>query len=195
MSSRWIRRALLVSVGLAFALPTQADDFVHCCIQDLKRRNHWPEPFVYSARQAAHAPFAAMVANGWQLQNMLAEQHFNNGSGQLTEAGRLKVLWVVNEAPEQHRIVFVHRGANPQETSARIGAVQELLAHSIYPGDPLIPVLETNRPNDGWPADRIDLIGRKFQAATPDPKLPSGGSGGGGSGGGGGSSGSSGGSR
>jgi hypothetical protein len=175
MSSRWISRALLVLVGLALALPALGEDLVHCIVRDIKRRNHWPEPFVGPARQAARAPFAVMVGNGWQLQNMLAEQHFETGSGQLTEAGRLKVLWVLNEAPEQHRIVYVHRGANPQETSARIGAVQELLARSIYPGDPIIPVMETNRPNDGWPADRIDIIGRKFQAATPDPKLPSGG--------------------
>jgi hypothetical protein len=171
MSAQWIGRAFLLLVGLACVVPAEAEDFFQGIARDVKRRNCWPEPFTGPDRQATREPFAIIVANGWQQQNLVSGYHFQ-GEGQLNEAGRLKVQWVLNEAPEQHRVIFVRRGANPQETAARIAAVQQCLAQSSYPGDPPVPILESRRSDDGWPADRVDAVGRKFQAATPDPKLP-----------------------
>ncbi len=78
----------------------------------------------------------------------------------------------------------MRRAANPQETSIRIRTAQLFVAQSAYAGQ-LAPVLETNRPDYGIPAERVDLITRKALAASPDPKLPQSGSSGGSSGGGG----------
>ena len=59
--------------------------------------------------------------------------------------------------------------------------VQRFVAQSPYGAN--IPVLESTRSDDGWPADRIDILSRKAAGATMEPKLlgSSGGGGGGGS--------------
>ena len=110
-----------------------------------------------------------MVANGWRRQNMLGEFHFEPATGQLTEAGRLKVRWILTACPEQHRLIYVHTAERDEETSARIAAVQQLAAQ-IAPND-VPPVMPTSISDDGWPADQVDLIGRKFQSSTPATPL------------------------
>ena len=101
---------------------------------------------------------------------MLGEFHFEASTGQLTEAGRLKVKWILTVCPRQHRLVYVHTADSNEETSARIAAVQQL-AGQIAPND-IPPVLPTSISDDGWPADQVDLIQRKFQSTTPSPRLP-----------------------
>ena len=139
--------------------------------RDIKRRQCWPEPFTAPDRVATRAPMVTMVSNGWRRQNMLGEFHFEPGTGQLTEAGRLKIRWIVTEAPQQHRIVYVHTADSNEETNARIAAVQQLVVRYAPPGE-LPPVLPTSISDEGWPADQVDLIGRKFRASTPPPRLP-----------------------
>jgi hypothetical protein len=146
-------------------------------VKNFKRRNCWPEPFVYADRQTAQEPLAAMVGNGWQRQNLVSDVHFENGGAQLNETGRRKVLAILNEAPEQHRIVYVYRGATPQETAVRMATVEQFVAQSAYGGQ-LAPVYESSRPDNGWPADQVEAVSRKFQASFPDPRLPSEGGGG-----------------
>jgi hypothetical protein len=153
-------------------------------VVDTKRRQCWPAPFDGPDRATVRAPLATMVANGWRKQNLLGDYHFEAGTGQMTEAGRLKVRWILTSAPQQHRQIYVHVADSSEETSARIAAVRQLAAQ-IAPHE-LAPVMPTAIPDDGWPADRVDLIGRKYQSIIPAPKLPpsagSGGSSGGGSG-------------
>ncbi len=178
MASVWV--FVLVT---AWAGPAWADwlgDFFVSVGRDTARRNCWPEPFIYSDRQATREAFAAEVANGWQRQNVIMDMHFDNGGTQLSEYGRRKVLDILNQAPEQHRAVFVFRGATPQETAVRMATVQQFIAQSAYNGQ-VAPVYESNRPDDGSPADRIDLVNRKLWASIPDPKLPAESGGGGGS--------------
>ena len=126
----------LTVVGVAFialGLATQVSaevlcDAVNSVVRDIKRRNCWPEPFVHADRATVRALFCVMVANGWRRQNMLGEFHFETATGQLTEAGRLKVRWILTECPEEHRLIYVHVAERDEETSARIAAVQQFAA-------------------------------------------------------------------
>jgi hypothetical protein len=120
-----------------------------------------------------------MIHNGWRMQNTLAAHHFREGTMELTEAGKLKVLWIVTEAPAQHRTIYVERASHPQVTAGRIQNVQIIAAGSSMEGvSP--PVFETGIPARGWPADQIDATTRKWYDSAPSPRLPdrSGGSGG-----------------
>jgi hypothetical protein len=176
-----IRIVLALSMLLAIAgatLPSLADDCLGIC-RDFKRRNCWPEPFVAPDRQAVREPMAIMIAHGWERQNMLHEQYFEDGKSTLNEAGRLKIRWILNEAPSTHRVVYVRRADNPADTQARIESVHAYMAQ-LQPGTMQAPVLETNMSPPSWPADRMDVLNRKFFDAIPAPKLSgdSGGSGG-----------------
>lgn len=176
MFSRRLCVVTLVLVVVGEAAPAIAGDNVvadfFCSIpRDTKRRNCWPQPFVRPDRQAVREPLAIMVCNGWQRQNMLSDHYFEAKTGLLTEAGRQRIQSILTETPQQHLAVFVHRGQTPEETMARLQTVQQVVAQAPYPSHP-VPVFETAMPDDGWPAERVDMLGRRFQATTPDPKLP-----------------------
>jgi hypothetical protein len=185
MPARSLWTVGFVLIALGFAAQVSAGvlcDAVNSVACDVKRRQCWPEPFVHADRAAVRAPFCVMVSNGWRRQNLLGEFHFEPSTGQLTEAGRVKVRWILTVCPEQHRMVYVHTADKEEETSARIAAVQQWAAQIAPQSMP--QVMPTSIPDDGWPADQVDLIGRKFLASTPVPQLPaagpaaSGGSGG-----------------
>ena len=183
MTTRWIIRLGIVLVALGYGVPVSAGalgEFLSGMARDTKRRNCWPDPFIVPDRHLQQTPFAAQVNAGWERQNLLSEFHFTPGGAQLTEAGQLRVQWIMTEAPEQHRQIYVHRAATPKETTARLQATQLYAAQSTYNGQ--VPqIFETTRTDDGWPADRVDAVSKKSTAAIPEPRLlgtPSGGGGG-----------------
>jgi hypothetical protein len=187
MMARLVRIAVLTVAVLAGVVPARAEwlgclvdgvkEFGRSVVRDTKRRNCWPEPFVTPDRYAVRAPLALMVSNGWRRQNLLGEHHFVDQGGELTEAGRMKVRWILTEAPSQHRTIYVHSSGSAELTAARIDNVQQLAAQLVPAGE-LPAVLETGIPVQGWPAARADMVGRKFDASTPEPRLPEASSGG-----------------
>ncbi|MEM8864235.1 MAG: hypothetical protein AAGF31_01660, partial [Planctomycetota bacterium] len=84
----------LASVGQAFWI----DAFVDHCQRGRQKNVQWPSPYVCPDRTYAHAPFQAMVRNGWRRQNLLGSHHFNEDSTQLTQAGKLKIQWIMSQA-------------------------------------------------------------------------------------------------
>ncbi len=172
MASRCIIRLALTLVAVGYATPLVAGeigDFLSSIAKDTKRRNCWPAPFVYADRDMYHQVMAVQISAGWERQNLLSEFHFLPGGNELTEAGRMRVQWILNEAPELHRQIYVHRGNSPQETAMRMQAVQRVVDQSAYVAN--VPIIESTRTDDGWPADRIDTIGKKAATSALDPKL------------------------
>jgi hypothetical protein len=171
MSIRWTCLFAVAFGGLWCSVPVQGQ-ILESIAKDFKRNNCWPQPFVCPDRQAVRAPFVVMVNNGWRRQNILGDYHFKTETGELTEAGKLKVRWILTQAPPQHRIIFVNRAMSPAETAARMDTVQQLAAE-YTPGEPLPRVIETDLPAAGWPADQIDKVARDFFEKTAiTPRLP-----------------------
>ena len=174
MSARSLSVVGFALIALGCATQVSAEilcEAFHSIVRDVKRRQCWPEPFNGPDRATVRAPFAIQVANGWQRQNMLGEFHFEPTSGQLTEAGRLKVQWILIAGPQQHRLIYVHTADQVEETSARIAAVQKL-AGQIAPNN-MPPIMPTSISDEGWPAEQVDLIGRKFrEEGIPQLELP-----------------------
>ncbi|MGO8689251.1 MAG: hypothetical protein ACLQLG_06420 [Thermoguttaceae bacterium] len=174
MKSRISWCALVLAVA-GFCPPAAAQDnclrsFFTGVAKDTARRNCWPTPFIYPARQAAREPFANMVANGWEVQNMLTDGHFDVETGSLTPAGQAMVLRILNDTPQQHRGIFVHRARTPEETATHIHAVEQFVEQSVPPSE-YPTVLESRRSADGYPAESYDVVRQKFLKALPDPKL------------------------
>ena len=181
MGVRTIIRLLVAAVVFEFCAPLFAGElgeFLSSVARDTKRRNCWPEPFIYPDRQQVRQVFAIEECAGWERQNLLSEFHFVPGGTELTEAGRMRLQWIITESPEVHRQVFVHRADTPQETVIRMQTVQRYVSRSGYGAN--TPVLESTRTDDGWPADRINALAAKAASSALDPKLmgASGGAGG-----------------
>ena len=162
-------------IALACSAPVQGEcppvQWAKSVCRDWKRNNCWPRPFDYPDRQTVRAPFAVMVQNGWRRQNLLSDFHFEMDTGKLTPAGEEKIRWILLEALEHHRTIYVGRARTAAETAARVDSVEKLGAQ-ILPEGRLPAVLETNIKPYGWPAERVDVIGRKFQDSAPEPRLP-----------------------
>jgi hypothetical protein len=168
---------LLVAVLLGSATPAKAQWFENFCERfkrDYHRNKMWPEPFLQADRQATMAPFAIQTANGWRRQNLISDYHFQDGTSQLTLAGEIKLRYILTQMPPARRTVFVQQGTSPDVTQARLASVENAAAQMVPPGQ-VAQVVETNLPNDGWSAEDIDAITRKFNSSRPDPRLPAGG--------------------
>jgi hypothetical protein len=172
MVRRSIIRLSVIIFAIGSTLPLSAGEigeFLSSVARDAKRRNCWPEPFVYADRETYRQTMAIQNSAGWERQNLLSEFHFLPGGGELNEAGRMRVQWILSESPETRRQIYVHRANSPQETSARMQSVQRLVDQSAYVNN--VPIIESTRTDEGWPADRVDLVSRKSATSALDPKL------------------------
>ena len=165
--------ALIVLSGVT--IPARADniftDFWGGIVKGTHRNNAWPEPFIYQDRQAVGAHFGAMINKGWEHQNLLSDHHFEDGSSAITQAGQLKMRWILTQAPQSQRAIFVQKGVNPAQTQHRVELVQQVAAGILPQGEsPVVAV--SNLDATGWSAETIVAVGRKFQASTPEPRLP-----------------------
>jgi hypothetical protein len=157
----------------ASQLPVEAGwyEFWHRKHLDFYRNNAWPEPFSSIDRKAQVAPFAMMHHKGWLRQNTIGHHHFDPTTQQLTEAGQLKLRWILTQTPADRRIVVVVRGYTDDETSMRADSVQQA-AERIIPEGTLPEVRLTDIDARGWSADEIDAIDQKAKASIPNPVLP-----------------------
>jgi len=135
------------------------------------RNKHWPKPYVFYDRESVASPFATMINNGWRLQNLIDEHHFKKDTSELNESGLMRVRWIVSQAPEARRIVFVSRATTPEATAARLRDVQGA-AERFVVGSEIPDVRETHVVSQGWPGEYVDLINAKFKSSTKDPRLP-----------------------
>jgi hypothetical protein len=135
-----------------------------------RRNKMWPEPFLQADRESANLPFSIMVANGWRRQNLLSDYHFNDGNQQLNQAGAMKLRFILTQMPPQRRTIFVQQGLTNDVTAVRIRMAQKEAAKILPPGY-LADVVESDLPNDGWPADEIDAVAKSFQKSRPEPRL------------------------
>jgi len=173
MVQKWISIVGFVLIALGTASQASADwcfGIYDSIASDVKRRQAWPEPFRTPDEASARAPFDIMIHNGWRRQNTLGEFHFEPGTGQLTEAGRLKAQTILVAVPQPYRRIYVHQAGTEEETRARMTSVMQWVNQHAPVNPP--EVLPTNRPDYGWPAERVEMIGRKFQSTTPSPRLP-----------------------
>jgi hypothetical protein len=131
----------------------------------------WPRQYMAPARRGICQSFELMVANGWRRNNLLGKYDFDPKDGSLSEAGRLRVEWILTQAPPQRRTIFVQRGLDQQQTSLRVEAVQTLAAN-MYPSMGPADVQETIMQDYGRPAASVDAVFTGFSANQPLPVLP-----------------------
>lgn len=165
---------LAISLGLTSVTTAQAGwhEFWDRFHLDFHRNNCWMEPFASVDRQATVVPFNAMVNNGWQSQTTLDQNYFHRETHVLNEAGTRKLHWIMTNAPEEHRTIFVAMSHEPEISERRLDSVQQTLAR-LLPDQSLPAVIPVERAPRGWPADYIDTIDRKMHATIPSPRLPS----------------------
>jgi hypothetical protein len=169
----------MLRIGFAFALgltllastsivrANEWDDFWDSVKVDWHRNNQWPHPFTDIDRSATMAPFAIQVANGWQRENLIGEEYFEENSRHLTAAGQQRIREILVQSPPEHRVIFVQRDLSDEITAKRLDAVQHSLA-AVLPQGALPDVLVSNLTPSTRSADVVyrELDGYAKSAAS-----------------------------
>ena len=134
------------------------------------RNTCWPKPFVYPDRKAAFAPMDEMVYNGWRRHNLIGAHHFETQGTELNVAGKLRVEWILTQAPVHRRMIYVERSLDPQLTGSRIEAVQKF-ATGVAPEGP-IQVADTHIQAEVLSAATVDRTNVLFWENARTPVLP-----------------------
>lgn len=170
------RQIIGLGVALAFggAVSTAFGDwgtFHHRFWLDATRNNVWPQPFQTTDRHLARAPFVIMENNGWRLQNTIGDALFDSETHILNRAGELKVRWILTQAPEHRRSVFVLRTDDEAQTQSRLESVQVYVSR-LFPQGALPCIELTDRDVDGIPAQYLDDVDTAYRKSLPQPRLP-----------------------
>lgn len=166
---------VLTTMLLSLAAGTaQAGDWFHKFVKNsttsARRVNHWPQPFIYPDRRSIVAPFKLMASKGWKVQNTVGAHLFDEKTGELNEAGKLKIRSILADTPPAHRSIYVQMATNREDTARRVDIVQQY-AVNIVPRGPLPPVHVTSQAPRMHPADYVDSINRRFTSSAPRPRL------------------------
>ena len=174
MMIRFLSTFAVLLAASVYSTPAEAQlfhDFSRSVVRDFKRNNCWPDPFVATDRVAVRAPFNAMVRNGWERQNMIGDYHFDESGQRLSRTGELKIRWILTETPLHHRTIYVHHAESKEDTNTRIAAVERYAA-LILPRGTMPVVRRTNVGMEGWPAEQVSTIIRKFHETIQPPAIP-----------------------
>ncbi len=131
----------------------------------------WPKPLIPPARLSVNSMYEAMINNGWRRQNLLGKHHFDADTNQLTEAGKLKVQWILTQTPMHRRDIFVQRGLNETQTAVRIDSIHRYTA-AMSPSPGRTNVTDTHLVAEGHSASAVDAMFTGYQANRLPPVLP-----------------------
>ena len=147
------------------------DDGAHYVKHGYRVNQMWPWPYQCPDRIAVREPFALMVNNGWRRQNLIGLHHFNPVTNQLTPAGELRVQWIMTQAPEGRRDIYVERALDPEMNSQRLSIVRDYASKVTIDGRQP-QVQESYLVSEGRPAAVVDAVNVNFMKSMPAPVLP-----------------------
>lgn len=120
--------------------------------------------------QCGHIHFDQQRSNGWRLHNTLSTAMFDPRTNCLTDAGKAHVKWIVTNAPQARRVVFVLQDANQQVTSTRVESTQ-LAISEVIPVGPLPQIYLTDREPSGSSGVYQTAVHRAMANSVPSPRL------------------------
>jgi len=152
-----------------------SDSIVEACSVGCQANQMWPSQYIPAARRSVLGAYEVMVNNGWRRQNLLGAYHFDPDSNELTDAGKLKVKWILTQTPHHRRSVFVERGFDLSHTAARVTSINTWVSR-MSPTVGEVDVNDTHIMAEGHSAGTVDHIFVGFQANQRPPVLPAAGS-------------------
>jgi hypothetical protein len=164
----------IAAIGFLVGVTTSSVSFggwpemKHAAGIDYARNNCWPNPFRGLDANSVVAPFDVMRNNGWREYNTVAGAFFSSSG--LSEAGQLKVQWIVTQAPQNQRVVYVKSGRTSEETAARVESVQ-LVVSQLIPIGPLPQILVTDIEPTTSSGAYQTRVARAINDTTPVPRL------------------------
>lgn len=133
-------------------------------------QKYWPMPYVCGDRAAVRGVWQSQVDNGWEMASTLYEYHFHAESNLLNSAGEAQLLWIVRNAQENQRQLYVQSVNDAVVNQTRISHVQEAAARLAGPDAVTLVALRVTHPA-GRPAEEVNWIYEQQQALRTPPQI------------------------
>ncbi len=150
--------------------------------------HYWPLPYVCQDRQSVQEFISTQEEAGWENATTLYDYHFDNDDQSVNRSGRIQLQWILRNAPEHRKIVYVQAARDVTASNRRVASVQVEISEMVGVENSPPVMLRVTSPL-GRPALEVDTIQRNAQDSQPVPRISppfqggAGGSGGGGGGG------------
>lgn len=138
---------------------------------DYYRNKNWPRPFRATDSGAVLNYFEVQRNNGWKMQNTLGHAMFDPTTNSLTDSGRNHMRWIISQAPQDRRVVFVLVGNDQQETALRVESAQMAISEMV-PVGPLPTIYLTDRDAPGSSGAYQTAVVGAMNSSVPPPRLP-----------------------
>jgi len=134
--------------------------------------HYWPLPYICDDRQYVRTLIARQEDAGWVNNTTLYEYHFEPDTQELNRAGRLHILWVMRNAPQHRRILYVQTADNVRQTDLRLASTRVTTADIVGSAAPP-PIIPRVTSPLGRNATEVDAIQRSNRDSQPVPRITS----------------------
>lgn len=166
---------LLFAMGLLAACadnaPAQHPSAMQAAKTDVWRKGLWPMPFRAEDSLAVTSFFDIQRNNGWRIANTLGTPMFDPETNQLTDAGKAHIRWILTQAPQHRRVIFVLKSDDTAKTAFRVESTQ-LAVSEMLPVGNLPPIYLTDVESVGSSGVYQTAVYRAMVSTVPSPRLP-----------------------
>ncbi len=89
------------------------------------RASAWPKPFSCWDREHYYAILNQQYATGMAVAHTLTSEYFNSESNKLNRAGELRVAWIMQNAPQADKQIFVYEDQTGPTMDQRMDSIRE----------------------------------------------------------------------
>ena len=132
--------------------------------------HYWPYPYQCDDRAIVREFSDRQINNGWVTATTLYEYHFDPNTNELSRSGVIQLRWILENAPESRRFVFVQSATNNDVSQQRLMNVQTEATNLVGKGNVPPVMLRVTSPL-GRPALEVDRIRRLEIDTLPTPRI------------------------
>jgi len=135
------------------------------------RNSAWPLPFSCWDRENYNAILNQQFATGNQIAHTLTAQYFDPESNELNRAGELRVSWIMQNAPQRDKQIFVFEDQQGPTIDQRIASISNFTGR-YYAHMGNATVAKSRLLPNQIPATYQQGYNQSYAEGQPDPVIP-----------------------
>ncbi|NOX53561.1 MAG: hypothetical protein GXP27_03825 [Planctomycetes bacterium] len=132
--------------------------------------HYWPYPYNYEDRFIVRELVRRQVANGWVVATTLYDYHFDPDTNELSRSGRIRLRWILENAPPSRRMVFVQATDPKIASQTRLESVKKEMVRLVGADDVPPVMLRVTSPL-ARPAEEVRAIRDAELQSQPEPRI------------------------
>lgn len=132
--------------------------------------HYWPYPYICEDRQSVRDYISMQEETGWENATTLYDYHFDGDNQGVNRSGRIQLQWILRNAPEHRKIVYVQAASDVTASNYRVANVQSEISEMVGLENSPPVMLRVTSPL-GRPAQEVDSIQLKARESQPVPRI------------------------